>query len=52
MKKREKNNLKTSTQKSIIDAEAFMRFFEEATGARFVDAGVSEKKSKNNKLKK
>ena len=24
-------------QKSIIDAEAFMKFFEETTGAKFVD---------------
>lgn len=47
-----KNNMKTSMQKPIIDAEAFMKFFEETTGAKFVDAKVLEKKFKNNKPKK
>ena len=30
--------MRTSIQKPIIDAEAFMKFFEETTGAKFVDA--------------
>lgn len=38
MKKQDKNNMRTSMQKPIIDAEAFMKFFEETTGAKFVDA--------------
>lgn len=29
-------------QKPIIDAEAFMRFFEETTGAKFVDAETGQ----------
>jgi hypothetical protein len=29
--------MKNSVQKPIIDAEAFMKFFEETTGAKFVD---------------
>lgn len=32
-----RNNIKNSVQKPIIDAEAFMKFFEETTGAKFVD---------------
>jgi len=46
-----KNDMRTM-QKPIIDAEAFMKFFEETTGAKFVDVKVLEKKSKNNKSKK
>lgn len=34
---RARNNIKNSVQKPIIDAEAFMKFFEETTGAKFVD---------------
>ena len=30
--------MKTSMSKPIINAESFMRFFEETTGAKFVDA--------------
>lgn len=52
MNKQEKNNTKISMQKPIVDAEAFMRFFEETTGAKFVDVKVLEKKIKNNKPKK
>ena len=37
-------------QKPIIDAEAFMKFFEETTGAKFVDVKVLKKKFKNNIL--
>ena len=29
--------MKNPVQKPIIDAEAFMKFFEETTGAKFVD---------------
>lgn len=29
-------------QKPIIDAEAFMKFFEETTGAKFVDVGIGK----------
>ena len=29
--------MRTSIQKPIIDAEAFMKFFEKTTGAKFVD---------------
>lgn len=43
MKKQDKkNNIKTSMQKPIIDAETFMKFFEETTGAKFVDAKTSQ----------
>jgi len=31
------NNLKNPLQQPIIDTEAFMKFFEETTGAKFVD---------------
>ena len=51
-KRQEKNNTRNSMQKPIIDAEAFMKFFEETTGAKFVDVKVLEKKFKNKKLKK
>jgi hypothetical protein len=39
---RKKNNMRTSMQKPIIDAEAFMKFFEETTGAKFVDAETGQ----------
>lgn len=29
--------MRTSKKKPIIDAEVFMKFFEETTGAKFVD---------------
>lgn len=29
-------------QKPIIDAEAFMKFFEETTGAKFVDVEIGK----------
>ncbi|MFH1541132.1 MAG: hypothetical protein ABID79_04690 [Elusimicrobiota bacterium] len=42
MKKRHiKNDMRTSMRKPIIDAEAFMKFFEETTGAKFVDVETS-----------
>ena len=34
---RVRDNMKNPVQKPIIDAEAFMKFFEETTGAKFVD---------------
>jgi hypothetical protein len=34
--------MKTSIQKPIIDAEAFMKFFEETTGAKFVDSETGQ----------
>lgn len=46
-----KNNIRTTIQKPIIDAEAFMKFFEETTGAKFVDVKVLEK-FKDNRPKK
>lgn len=52
MNKQDKNNMRTPKQKPIIDAEAFMKLFEETTGAKFVDVKVLEKKSKNKKSKK
>ena len=52
MNKQDKNKMRTFMQKPIIDAEVFMKFFEETTGAKFVDVKVLEKKSKNNKSKK
>jgi len=42
-----KNNTRTPMQKPIIDAEAFMKFLEETTGAKFVDVKVLEKFKKN-----
>ena len=42
MDKQDKNNMRTSMQKPIIDAEAFMKFFEETTGAKFVDAETGQ----------
>lgn len=36
------NNMRTSMQKPIIDAEAFMKFFEETTGAKFVDVETGQ----------
>jgi hypothetical protein len=41
-KKTNKNDMKTSMQKPIIDAEAFMKFFEETTGAKFVDVETGQ----------
>ncbi|MFH1255313.1 MAG: hypothetical protein V1667_02500 [bacterium] len=46
MTTQDKNNMKTSMQKPIIDAEAFMKFFEETTGAKFVDVKALEKNLK------
>ena len=34
--------MKTSTQKPIIGAEALIKFFEETTGAKFVDAETGQ----------
>ncbi len=34
--------MRTSMQKPIIDAEAFMKFFEETTGVKFVDAETGQ----------
>ena len=42
MNKQNKNNMRTSMQKPIIDAEAFMKFFEETTGAKFVDTETGQ----------
>ena len=41
-KKQTKNDMRTSMQKPIIDAEAFMKFFEETTGAKFVDVETGQ----------
>ena len=38
MNKQDKKNMRTSMQKPIIDAEAFIKFFEETSDAKFVDA--------------
>lgn len=42
MNKQDKNNMRTSMRKPIIDAEAFIKFFEETTGAKFVDVETSQ----------
>lgn len=42
-----KNNMKTSMQKPIIDAEAFIKFFEKTTGAKFVDVEADQPRGKN-----
>lgn len=34
--------MKNPIQKTIIDAESFMKFFEETTGAKFVDVGTGK----------
>lgn len=34
--------MRTFTQKPIIDAEAFMKFFEETTNVKFVDAETGQ----------
>lgn len=48
--------MKNSGQKPIIDAEAFIRFFEEITGVKFVDVATGkpalEVLARNNSEKK
>ena len=47
MNKQDKNKMRTFMQKPIIDAEVFMKFFEETTGAKFVDVEIGQPKGKN-----
>jgi hypothetical protein len=42
MNKQDKKNMRTSMQKPIIDAEAFIKFFEETSDAKFVDAETGQ----------
>jgi hypothetical protein len=42
MNKQDKNNMRTPRQKPIIDAEAFMKFFEETAGVKLVDAETGQ----------